>query len=275
MTSTNDFHTFHNVISLGSSCLSALALQRCCLRQFSSPLDWIISSPRIAAHAIEDNWKTFLDSNMYIDLGTTNPTEPFVGHVEYSTMVKNGKTNVKMFLHRNPITQDGHEYYERTVSRFQAVCLAPSTSTLFVLVQSSKHRSKHHQWVKQFHDLFRVLLQTMQGRFELLVIRLQKATSKTDNMSLTEETSTLSPSAPFSTEMELKKSTDGKGSLLRVVYLIKSSAAGMEDNENLDRIISVVKHERKFEMKLMSSDEEHEELDKRPAPKCGESKKHT
>jgi hypothetical protein len=43
-----------------------------------------------------------------------------------------------------------------------------------VLVQSSKHRSQHAAWVPQFRTLFAALEQHWRGRFELLVVRLQR-----------------------------------------------------------------------------------------------------
>ena len=166
--------TFDHVISLGSSCMSAMALQRSELRQFASPFDWIISSPEMLSHIFQDNYKSFLDSKQYLNFGKESNPEPLIGHQLYSTLVKKGKSTTKIFLHRNPMTLEGKEYYERCVNRIRDVSKSKSATSLLVLVQSSKHRSKHHAWVTQFHRLFATLQEIWQGRFELLIIRLQK-----------------------------------------------------------------------------------------------------
>ena len=237
--------------------MSAMALQRSELRQFASPFDWIISSPEMLSHIFQDNYKSFLDSKQYLNFGKESNPEPMIGHQLYSTLVKKGKSTTKIFLHRNPMTLEGKEYYERCVNRIRDVSKSKSATSLLVLVQSSKHRSKHHAWVTQFHRLFATLQEIWQGRFELLIIRLQKkkkdkkmktednvvGEGKSKSKSDQEQSTTISTN---DTEMELIKSTDGKESLLRVVYLTKHESAEMEDPKNLDRLIHVIQKNRTF-----------------------------
>ena len=92
-----EFEPFNKVISFGSMCLSAMALQHGNLRSFATPLDWIFSSPEMISHCISDNWQTFLDPTQLIDYGSKEH-EIFVGHSLYSRMLKKGKTNCKIFL---------------------------------------------------------------------------------------------------------------------------------------------------------------------------------
>ena len=246
---------FNKVISFGSTCISAIALQHSKLRTFACPLDWIFSSPEMVGHLLRDHFTQFLDPEQLLDLGSTSH-ETFVGHKLYSTLLKQGKTDCKIFLHRNPLTPDGMFYYTRTVQRMRAVSKSQDAVSLLVLVQSSKHRSKHHAWVVKFLQLFEVLQETWSGKFELLVIRMQKATAPPQKKQSGgaggggggrgEQKDAI---RSFSKEMELHPSLDGKGSVFRVVYIAKHpDSTGLEDHRNLERIVRVIRHERVFDV---------------------------
>ena len=47
-------NTFSHVMSVGPTCISAMALQKAGLRTSATPLDWIFSSPAMIEHCLRD-----------------------------------------------------------------------------------------------------------------------------------------------------------------------------------------------------------------------------
>ena len=242
-------NTFSHVMSVGPTCISAMALQKAGLRTSATPLDWIFSSPAMIEHCLRDDWRMFLDADQYVDYGSivsakkksaaaaaaSSTADIFIGHSLYSTMVKKGKNESKIFLHRNPMVKEGKEYYERCVGRLRVVATSTSAVSLLLYVESSKRRSKHAVWVLQFRQLFRVLEEMWCGRFEFLVVRMQK--SKKDGSSSDEE--------DVCKEVEVQSSSSG--SILRVVHVLTDpEAPGLEDDRNLYRIIRAIHGRRNF-----------------------------
>ena len=242
-------NTFSHVMSVGPTCISAMALQKAGLRTSATPLDWIFSSPAMIEHCLRDDWRMFLDAEQYVDYGSivsakkkttaaaSSTADIFIGHSLYSTMVKKGKNESKIFLHRNPMVKEGKEYYERCVGRLRVVATSTSAVSLLLYVESSKRRSKHEVWVQQFRQLFRVLEEMWCGRFEFLVVRMQK--SKKESSSSDED--------DVCKEVEVQYSATSSGSILRVVHVLTDpEAPGLEDDRNLHRIIRAIQRRRNF-----------------------------
>jgi hypothetical protein len=86
----------------------------------SYPFDWIFSSCDIIIHCIEDDFKTFLDKQYYIDI-----SESKCGHSKYNNC---------MFNHQNPLTNiDHYNYYGRCVNRFKDL-LKKQEHKLFIMI---------------------------------------------------------------------------------------------------------------------------------------------
>lgn len=122
---------FTQAVSVGSFCHSAMALKQAGLRHHASPFDWLFSNPRAAAHAIEDDFKVFLDRSHYKPVPLEERSEPTVNLCEHNFYRERFGVQ-RMFNHHLP-TQDGvHAYFQRAVQRFRQQ-LHSSQWTLFVL----------------------------------------------------------------------------------------------------------------------------------------------
>ena len=63
------------VMSLGTTCLTARLLGEAGARLFASPLDWVFSSPEVAADVIADGGESLLDRQAYIPLAPSSAAE--------------------------------------------------------------------------------------------------------------------------------------------------------------------------------------------------------
>lgn len=215
------------VISMGAFCLTANTLTEAGLRVFAAPLDWVFSSPAMIAHCVADNWTTFLDPAQY--RAHAGP-DPHVGHRFYSPMVK----KPKIFLHRSPLVPEEYAYYMRCVARVRAIASDTAARSLLVLVQSSKHRSAHAVWARQFAALFDALDVHWQGHFELLVVRLQHGKGS------------------VAAEREVEARASVRGNTLRLVYLpclAPHSAAAFGDPHDREAFCGIVRADRRFSLK--------------------------
>jgi hypothetical protein len=223
MATAQDKLFFNTVLSFGSFCLTAGALQKGGFRQFATPLDWIFSSADMISHCLSDDWNSFMDPSQYIERNTDPNAKSNAGHIVYSSMIK----KPRIFIHRSPLIRSEFDYYRRCVSRIRDVAHDASAVSLLVLLQSSRHRSRHEKWVRQFHNLFELLQSGIwKGRFELLVIRLQRRRVEDTDAH----------------EVEFVSSENGK-CVLRVVYLPIWGQNGAEfddirDQEAFSRLVS-------------------------------------
>lgn len=97
---------FRYTCSLGTLCQSSQILKNNNLKMSSYPFDWIFSNPDNVIHAIEDDFKIFLDKSYYKSI-----SEDKCGHSYYHN---------NMFNHHNPLINENHyNYYVRCVNRFK------------------------------------------------------------------------------------------------------------------------------------------------------------
>jgi hypothetical protein len=219
--------TVHYVLSFGAFCLTAKTLTDAGMRAFAAPLDWVFSSPAMIAHCVGDDWRAFLDPEQYMEHAGL---DPHVGHRLYSKMAK----KAKIFLHRSPLVPEEYAYYTRCVDRMRAISTDKTANTLFVLLQSSKHRSPHTAWARQFAALFDALDVHWRGRFELLVVRLQYGKSS------------------IAVEREAEAHTSTRGNTLRLVYLrciAPHSAASFGDIHDRKAFCDIVHANRRFALR--------------------------
>lgn len=103
--------------SLGLFCHSTQLLKRNGYKKCSYPFDWVFSSYDNIIHAIENDFKIFLDKSYYIQISDTK-----CGHSYY---------NKNMFWHHNPIKQEDYDYFVRCIERFR-ILLSSSQKKLFI-----------------------------------------------------------------------------------------------------------------------------------------------
>jgi hypothetical protein len=123
-------------VSLGDRCAIAGFLKNVGWKRSSFPFDWILSSPSIVRHMLQDNFSTLL----------TNPKF-------YETLA-----GQPIYMHHSPYTDKG--YYVRCVGRFRQM-LASSVQPIGLMnltmtgeggIPSTK-RTWTHQDFKQIRDL--------------------------------------------------------------------------------------------------------------------------
>ena len=248
----------HYALSLGEFCLTANALTSAALRAFASPLDWAFSSPTMIAHCVVDDWKSFLNPALYTehaaDALAHAPRRSVAGHRLYSPMVK----KPKIFLHRSPLVPAEYAYYERCVARVRTIAADAAACTLLVLVQSSKHRSKHAAWAPQFAPLFDALDVHWRGRFELLVVRLQY---NKGSAAAPAPAPSAAAAAGAACEVGVTRST--RGNSLRLVYLrcvAPHSGAAFGDPRDLEAFCDVVRADHRFALRPDPLPREHEQM---------------
>lgn len=157
----------HHVLSLGSRCFVARALELLKLRTYAGPFDWIYTSAAMVRHCLEDNFQTFLDAAELQKCGHAG------AHQTYGTML--GRKVI--FPHHRPLDRD-RKHFERAVCRCQKVLESPEKKLLVFmhLVKSRKGlanvrdvSSKHGSNLKEVEALFNVLQKKVQN-FHLLVV---------------------------------------------------------------------------------------------------------
>tara|TARA_B100001063_G_scaffold138607_1_gene129475 strand:+ start:570 stop:1205 length:636 start_codon:yes stop_codon:yes gene_type:complete len=97
-------------LSIGSLCFSSQLLKDNYYKKESYPFDWIASNIDMVTHAINDDFKTFLDTSQYIISWNKRPLRG--SHKFYEKM---GLENI--FRHHNP--RNSYSYFKRCVTRFK------------------------------------------------------------------------------------------------------------------------------------------------------------
>ena len=125
--------TFGHVVSLGGFCHPAMALKRAGLRAWSCPFDWTFSSLPMVAHAIQDNFKEFLNTRHYRSVALADRVTPEANFCEHDFY--RARDGVRfVFNHRDPASVPADAaYYQRATVRLQKV-LSSKVWKLFVVV---------------------------------------------------------------------------------------------------------------------------------------------
>jgi len=141
-----------SIVSLGTHCYTSAFLKRFQHKPFSSVFDWIFSSPSMIAHALDDDFATFLDSSHYLPV----PVEKREDGAEYNRVQhlfyqKHHNVN-SMFNHHDVHEPADYAYFGRCVERFRAA-LSDGSKTLFLLIREEQANSV--QEFEQVRDALR------------------------------------------------------------------------------------------------------------------------
>jgi len=129
-------------ISLGTHCFTASLLQRWSLRCWSGPFDWLFASPRMLAHALNDDFEALLDRSQYRlvppEERVDGPDVNRVDHLRYRS-----EYGVSfMFNHHDVHLDEGHAYLVRCVERLRAQLRAESHKTFLLFRRAGTTRAK-------------------------------------------------------------------------------------------------------------------------------------
>ena len=157
------------VVSLGCNCLTAYTLRQLGLRSFSGPFDWIYSTPAMVDHAVRDGFSSFLDRSQLTGIGGFKFK---ASHTLYSPMVcseNSHVTNGVLFNHHDPLSDEGHGYFKRTVQRFEHVMRCPNQKLLALFSIEAWGPADDGKLMGLFRTLVEVARAT---RFVLLVVKI-------------------------------------------------------------------------------------------------------
>lgn len=139
------------VCSFGSFCHTAHLLKRNNWKICSYPFDWILTNCDNIIHAIEDDFKIFLDKSYYIHITNTQ-----CGHSYYSK---------QMWWHHNPLKDIKiYNYVVRCVDRFKQL-LHYKEPKLFIMIFNEMKENEKNKII-EFNNKF----STYTTNYTLLVI---------------------------------------------------------------------------------------------------------
>lgn len=132
----NGKHIQH-VISLGNHCLTATILKKYGIKKYSTPFDWIFTSPALVADCLSDNFATLMNPAYHqsITLNRKNQdNEPGAAHLLYQERYG----TYELFTHRDITTKHDFAYFSRAVERFRNV-LSKDEGKIFIMVSRPKY----------------------------------------------------------------------------------------------------------------------------------------
>jgi energy-coupling factor transporter ATP-binding protein EcfA2 len=133
---------YDHIVSLGTHCYTSSFLKRFQLKRFSSAFDWIFSNPSMIAHAINDNFETFLDRQHYAPVPVHERKDgPEVNRVQHTFYQQNHGVDF-VFNHHDVHEPNDYAYLVRCVERFRS-CLKGDANTLFLMIRREDPRSNH------------------------------------------------------------------------------------------------------------------------------------
>jgi hypothetical protein len=146
--------TVHHVVSLGEACYTASILQRWNMRAFSTPFDWLFSTPVMVEHALRDDFATLLDSRQM----TAHPPSEEGGrprcHHQYYGDLSGFGTDKPVFNHHNPLTAEHRGYFERCIGRMRRVLSGNSGSLLVQITSLASETQRGFRSLASWVDRF-------------------------------------------------------------------------------------------------------------------------
>ena len=124
------------LISLGQNCSISWYIKDIGLKRASYPFDWLVTSPAILLHVLDDDFRTLLDQSQMIPM--LNDSGSRVYHTQ-------------IYGHRNPAGNDAdYAYYQRCVQRLRDRLAKPDHIT-FVGIVLNEHtkRKRISRWFTQ------------------------------------------------------------------------------------------------------------------------------
>jgi len=133
-------------ISLGSLCHTAMTLKRVKLKHFSTPFDWIFSSPEVVTHMLNNNFQIFLDQSYYQEVLKDEKLDNNANIAQHLYYLKHHHLKF-MFNHHSPLTQKGYHYFERCVSRFRQVMHNKNPKLMLIMMQRQISKNEAEQLI--------------------------------------------------------------------------------------------------------------------------------
>ena len=130
---------YYEKVSIGENCNTSWYLKETNNKKASYPYDWIFTSPEIISHSIRDEFHSFLDKNMIVEIKKNR-----AGHAMYHS---------SLFNHKNPRQQKEFDYYRRAVDRFLKLLKNKENAILFVCTVLQEYE-KRGSWKKGFNRDF-------------------------------------------------------------------------------------------------------------------------
>ena len=122
-----------HLVSLGSFCLPALLFRDNGLRRYSSPFDWIFSTPQMLRDCLADDFALFLNRGYYRSLSEERH-EPGAEH----ELFRERYGIPGLFAHRDPTREADYQYFVRCVTRLRQL-LQSEDAKLFMLIGRANH----------------------------------------------------------------------------------------------------------------------------------------
>ncbi|HWJ71256.1 MAG TPA: DUF1796 family putative cysteine peptidase [Sphingobium sp.] len=157
------------ILSLGTHCLTSHVLKTFGLKRFSGPFDWIFSSMPMAAHCIEDDFRTFLDQHHHEQIPQKDRVVPDANFCEHR-FYRDHYGVKTIFNHYDVTLPEHHAYYVRCVERFRQSLRADQRTLLVMLTP------EHQVGKGDFDRLCNAL--APYPKAELLVVRTCKRAGK-------------------------------------------------------------------------------------------------
>jgi hypothetical protein len=149
-----------HVCSLGTHCQSSQICKDAGLKYESYPFDWIFSSPNMIQEILHDDFRSFLNKELYIPHGSNK-----CGHTLYG---------LHMFNHHNPKTNSNHySYFTRCVERFRTL-LSSNSHTLFLIIYVNMTRDAFDEIKQQVIDFNEYLSTRTQNHSICVVFHIPK-----------------------------------------------------------------------------------------------------
>jgi len=123
---------YRSATSIGSQCLTSVAMQAADIKRFSGPFDWIFSNLRMVCDCIEDDFSMFLDRSQYVRIEPerrSNPDGQFAHHIHYGRRYGLHA----LFNHSDPTQPEVYAYLERCVDRFRQMLRSPEPQLLLAV----------------------------------------------------------------------------------------------------------------------------------------------
>jgi hypothetical protein len=127
---------FSMAISLGSWRQPAQVLSNLEYRAFPGPFDWIISSPEMLAHVLQDDFRLFLGRDEYEPVPISTRAQPEANLCDHRYYRE--KFGLRyVFNHHSPDQANDYAHYQRSVQKFRTA-LKEEAPPLLVLVTRDK-----------------------------------------------------------------------------------------------------------------------------------------
>ena len=154
-----------HIISLGTHCLTATIIKNLGLKKYSTPFDWIFSSPGVVLDCLNDDFALMLDRSQHRSVTherVRGDNEPGSTHIEFE---KRYQTQ-EMFTHRDITVDENYGYLVRSVNRFKDV-LKSDDGKIFLMISRGKHD------LRRYYEHISCRLSELTNNFHFVAVQLE------------------------------------------------------------------------------------------------------